>query len=49
MKPADKAYMERGKHDPDPADEVFGEVKSLIVVIAVTAIVTLLSFLIWGK
>jgi len=50
MKPADKTYIERGReHDPDPAEEVFGEVKALIAVIAVTATVTLLSFLIWGK
>jgi hypothetical protein len=50
MKPADKAYAERGReHDPDPAEEVFGEVKALVAVIAVTATVTLLSFLIWGK
>ena len=50
MKPADKAYAERGmEHDPDPAEEVFESVKSLIAVIAVTAAVTLLSFLIWGK
>lgn len=49
MKPADKFYAERGRHDPDPAEEVFGEVKALIAVIAVTATVTLLSFLIWGK
>jgi len=49
MKPADKAYMERGRHDPDPAEEVFASVKALIAVIAVTATVTLLSFLIWGK
>ena len=51
MKPADKAYIERGReHDPDPAEEVmFESVKALIAVIAVTAAVTLLSFLIWGK
>ena len=52
MKPADKAYMNKEMpepHDPDPADEVFASVKALIAVIAVTATVTLLSFLIWGK
>jgi hypothetical protein len=50
MKPADKAYIERGReHDPDPAEEIFASVKALIAVIAVTAAVTLLSFLIWGK
>jgi len=50
MKPADKAYIERGmEHDPDPSEEVFASVKALVAVIAVTATVTLLSFLIWGK
>ena len=50
MKPADKAYAERGmEHDPDPAEEVFASVKALIAVIAVTAAVTLLAFVLWGK
>jgi hypothetical protein len=51
MKPADKAYIERGReHDPDPAEEiVFESVKALIAVIAVLAAVTLFTFWYWGK
>jgi len=50
VKPADKAYMERGReHDPDPAEEVFESVKALIAVIAVTAALTLFTFWYWGK
>jgi len=50
MKPADKAYAERGReHDPDPAEEVFESVRSLIAVIAVLAASTLFTFLYWWK
>jgi len=50
MKPADKAYIERGReYDSDPAEEVFASVKALIAVIVVTAALTLFTFWYWGK
>jgi len=45
MTEADKAYMEKG----DPYIDTLSTFKALIFVIAVTAIVTLLAFFIWGK
>lgn len=46
-----KAYIERGSWGrvTDPYDDVTQTVKALIAVITVTAAVTLLAFLIWGK
>jgi hypothetical protein len=50
MKPADKAYIERGReHDPDPAEEVFESVKALITVLGVIAAVVLIALAWWGK
>jgi hypothetical protein len=51
MKPADKAYMERGleRSDPDPAEEVFASVKALITVLGVIAAVVLIALAWWGK
>jgi hypothetical protein len=51
MKPADKAYAERGReHDPDPAEEiVFESVKVLIAVLGVVAGVVLVALVLWGK
>jgi hypothetical protein len=52
MTDADKAYMEKEPtelHDTDPAKEVFGTFKALIVVLAVCIAVTLISFFTWGK
>ena len=48
---ANDAYIERGRWGKvsDPYDDVAETFKTLIAVIAVTATVTLLSFLIWGK
>ena len=45
-----KAYIERNRvADTDPYTDTLGSVKALIAVIAVTATVTLLAFLVWGK
>ena len=45
-----KAFIERGRvADTDPYVETISTFKALIVVIAVTAAVTLISFFIWGK
>lgn len=49
MTEADKAYMEKGRPDTDPYIETLSTFKALILVIAVTATVTLLAFVIWGK
>ena len=49
MKPADKAYIERGRPDPDPAEEVFESVKALIAVLGVVAGVVLIALVLWGK
>lgn len=46
MNEVDKAYMERGRHDPNPADEVFASVKELIVALVLVVLATLLVF--WG-
>ena len=48
MKEQDKAYMEGRRHDPDPAEEVFGEFKSLLVLLAVIVSLVMLVFAIWG-
>jgi len=47
-KEANDAYINRGL-EPSPYDDVADTFKALIAVIAVTATVTLISFLIWGK
>ena len=44
-----KAYIERDRVDTDPYLETVGSVKALIAVITLTAAVTLLAFVIWGK
>ena len=44
-----KAYIERDRVDTDPYLETVGSVKALIAVITLTAAVTLLAFLVWGK
>jgi hypothetical protein len=44
-----KAFIERDRVDTDPYLETVGSIKELFFVIAVTAAVTLLAFLIWGK
>lgn len=45
-----RAFIERGRvSDSDPYVETIGTVKELIAVIAVTATMTLLAFLVWGK
>lgn len=45
------AYMNRGSWGgvSDPYDDVTETFKALLAVIAVTATVTLLAFLVWGK
>ena len=50
-KEANDAYMNRGSWGKvaDPYDDVTQTFKALIAVIAVTAAVTLLAFLVWGK
>ena len=50
MEATNKAYIEREKvADTDPYVETISTFKALIAVIAVTAAVTLLAFLVWGK
>lgn len=50
MEAVNQAYIERGRvADTDPYAETLGSVKALIAVIAVTAAVTLLAFILWGK
>ena len=46
-----KAYMNRGSWGKvdDPYSDVSETFKALIAVIAVTAAVTLLAFILWGK
>ena len=44
-----QAYIERGRVDTDPYDDLTATFKALLVFIAVTAAVTLISFFIWGK
>ena len=44
-----KAYIERDRVDTDPYLETVGSIKELFFVIFVTAALTLLAFLVWGK
>ena len=44
-----KAYIERDRVDTDPYVETIGSVKELFFVIFVTAALTLLAFILWGK
>jgi hypothetical protein len=45
-----KAYAERGViRDTDPYTDTLSTFKALISVIAVCVVLTLISFLIWGK
>ena len=47
---ANRAYADRGMvRDTDPYTDTLGSVKALIAVIAVTAAVTLLAYVTWGK
>ena len=50
-KETDDAYINRGSWGSvsDPYDDITETFRALIAVIAVTATVTLLAFLIWGK
>ena len=48
MEATNKAYAERGI-DTDPYEDTLSTVKALVVVIAVTAAMTLLAYFIWGK
>ena len=51
IKQTDDAYINRGSWGKvaDPYDDVAETFKALIAVIAVTAAVTLLAYVIWGK
>ena len=50
MEAINQAYIERGRvDDTDPYLDTLGSVKELFFVIFVTAALTLLAFLIWGK
>ena len=50
MEATNQAYIERGRvADTDPYLDTLGSVKELFFVIFVTAAVTLLAFLVWGK
>ena len=50
MKEANEAYMSGGWGKvADPYDDITETFKALLAVIAVTASITLLAFLIWGK
>jgi hypothetical protein len=49
MEATNQAYIERDRVDTDPYLETVGSVKELFFVIFVTAALTLLAFLIWGK
>ena len=44
-----QAFIERGRVDTDPYAETVGSVKGLIAFITVTAALTLLAFVLWGK
>ena len=48
---ANDAYMNRGSWGKvaDPYDDITQTFKALIAVIAVTATITLLAFILWGK
>ena len=49
MEATNQAYIERNRVDTDPYVETIGSVKELFFVIFVTAALTLLAFIIWGK
>ena len=49
MNEVDKAYIERDRHDPDPAEEVFASVKALIAVLVVIGALGMLFAAWWGK
>ena len=49
MEATNKAYIERDRVDTDPYVETIGSVKELFFVIFVTAALTLLAFILWGK
>jgi hypothetical protein len=49
-KETDEAYIQGGwGRVADPYDDITSTFKALIAVIAVTASITLLAFLMWGK
>ena len=50
MEATNQAYIERGRvADTDPYLDTLGSVKELFFVIFVTAALTLLAFILWGK
>ena len=50
MEATNQAYIERNRvADTDPYLETVGSIKELFFVIFVTAALTLLAFLMWGK
>jgi len=49
MKEANEAYMKMLRELDDPYKDVTDSFKGLIAFIAVTAALTLLAFLVWGK
>jgi hypothetical protein len=49
MEATNKAFIERDRVDTDPYAETVGSIKALIAFITMTAALTLLAFLIWGK
>jgi hypothetical protein len=50
MEAANKAYAEHGRVvDTDPYTDTLSTVKALVAVIAVTGVMTLLAYFIWGK
>lgn len=49
MREIDKAYMERGTHDPDPVEEVFASIKLLIAIVAAVGLIGVLIAALWGK
>ena len=49
MREIDKIYIERGTHDSDPAEEVFGSIKLLIAIVAAVGLIGVLIAAWWGK
>jgi hypothetical protein len=50
MEATNKAYAEHGRVvDTDPYEDTLSTVKALVVVIVVTAAITLIAYFIWGK
>tara|TARA_R110002126_G_scaffold238052_1_gene381471 strand:- start:201 stop:353 length:153 start_codon:yes stop_codon:yes gene_type:complete len=47
MTEADKAYMEKGRPDTDPAEEVFASVKALIAWLALVGFLGMVALVFW--